>query len=189
MLLLCDIPHLQHVTKNLIPSFQGVFRVAVWVIIGRGVGYCAQISRLAQAQLIGIFSKIASGSRLKPIICIGKVNVINIKFHDLLFRVLLCQIHGNDYFLYLSPDGNIPCEILVSGKLLGDGAGPVDLLPSCQYEVNPHTGDSLEVHAAVFPESAVLHRHEGIYCSFWYLLVGQILGIHILGQLCHNLSG
>ena len=132
----------------------------IWIKAGRTVWYRTKESNLGNAQIIGIFIKISFRCRFDPVIAIGKVNIVQIKFQNLLFTVLLLQRHGNEHLLNLSAVGGFKIKENVSGQLLGDGTSTHGYLSFVSDQRQNRTGNSFNIDSTMRCKILILHRND-----------------------------
>ena len=120
VLCLCDISLLQHLTQNPLPAFPVVFLVIKQFPLGRVLGNSNQRSAFRNAQLADILAEIQVGRSLYAIRIPAQMDRIEVRLHNLVFRIGLFQTQRPEYFLDFPLNAEIlfPCNVF--NQLLGN---------------------------------------------------------------------
>ena len=103
-----DFPVLLHVGENPVPSCDRVIHICHRIIECRIVRNRAQKRNLRQAEFLRAPVEIPAARRLNSIVAISEIYIIQIKFQDLILRVLLLHAARNENLFDLS----LPCPLL-----------------------------------------------------------------------------
>ena len=188
MLFLRDHFILQHLSENTIPSLQRILLVLDRIVASRTVRDRAQKAELRQTQILTAGAEISFRRRLNPIIAIGKIDRIQIKFQYLFFIKLFFKFQRDKNFLDLPLIRFLRRQVYPPGELLRNRTGSLGYFAAV-FNLHPDSAHNAPgVDSVVLVKFFILRNYKRILHILRYFINRQIVGILLAFKHCDLLS-
>ena len=156
-----DVAVLLHLVEHDFLAFlRGVEVVERRIVVGT-LRYAREHRALVEIEILDVLAEVRLRRRLHAVSALSEVDLIEIKFQNLLFRILALDLQREEDLLHLALDRPILCQIGVLRELLRDRRASLCNRPARDVGIDG-AQDAARVDAHVLVETIVLDRDESV---------------------------
>ena len=152
---LADEAELQHPPQHVLLALRGALRVDHRVVGGGRLGQAGEHRRLGDVQVADGFPEVGVGGYREAVGAPPEEDLVDVDLENLVFREILLDLEGEEYFVKLARDGFLSGEEEVPCNLHSDRGCSLAFAAGGEVGAGGPQ-DAQEVHARVLVEAVVL---------------------------------
>ena len=151
----CDEPDVRHPRQRVVAAPQRRLHVHVRALPDVALQNAGNQRRFLEGEILGRLAEVEARGRLHPVDAVPEVHLIAVEGEDLVLRVALLDLDGENRFLDLPLPRFLVGEEQLAGELLGERAGAGGH-PSFDDVLDERDDDARDAEAEVLLEGGVL---------------------------------